>query len=85
METILKVDVGEYGIVGYAVYVESNIRKWSMVNDVIFVDNPEITTNLSEVGKDNDTFIVHELRNRDRYGTRVRQEKCPFAQSQIWP
>jgi len=45
MKTILKVDVGKYGIVGYAVYVESNIRKWPMVGDDIFVDDPEITTN----------------------------------------
>ena len=50
METILMVDVGKYGIVGYAVYVESNIRKWPMVGDDIFVDDPEITTNTHKWG-----------------------------------
>ena len=44
-EAILEVDVGKYGIVGYAVYVESNIREWPMVGDDIFVDDPEVTAN----------------------------------------
>ena len=45
METILEVDVSEYGIVGYSIYVEANIREWPMVSDDVFVDDPEITTN----------------------------------------
>ena len=39
METIFEVDVSKYGIVGYAIYVESNIRKWPMVGNDIFVDD----------------------------------------------
>ncbi len=37
METILEVDVSEDGIVGNAVYVKSNIRKWPMVGNDILV------------------------------------------------
>ena len=45
VETILEIDVSEDRIVGNAIYVESNIRKWPMVGDDIFVDDSEITTN----------------------------------------
>jgi len=45
VESIFEVDVGKYGIVGYAVYVETNIREWPMVSYDILVDDPEITTN----------------------------------------
>ena len=45
VETILEIDVSEDRIVGNAVYVESNIRKWPMVGDDILVNDAEITTN----------------------------------------
>ncbi len=45
VETIFEVDVGKDGIVGYAIYVESNIREWPMVGNDILVDDVEITTN----------------------------------------
>ena len=45
VETIFEVDIGKDGIVGYAIDVESNFRKWSMVSDDIFVDDSEVTTN----------------------------------------
>ena len=45
VETILEIDVSEDRIVGNAIYVESNIRKWPMVGDDIFVDDAEIATN----------------------------------------
>jgi hypothetical protein len=58
VETILEVDVSEDRIVGNAIYVESNIRKWPMVGDDIFVDDSEITTNTniwgSSFGGDSD-------------------------------
>ena len=45
VETILEIDVSEDGIVGNAIYVESNIRKRPMVGDDIFVNDSEIATN----------------------------------------
>jgi hypothetical protein len=45
MEAILEVDISKDGVVGNAVYVESNIRKWPMVGDDIFVNDSEIATN----------------------------------------
>ncbi len=58
VETILEVDISEDGIVGNAIYVESNIRKWSMVGNDAFIDDPEITTNTniwcSGLGGDSD-------------------------------
>ena len=45
MESILKVDICEDGIVGYAINVESDIGERTMISDDVFVDNSEVTTN----------------------------------------
>ena len=45
VKTVFEINVGKDGIVGYAIYVKSDIREWPMVGNDIFVDDAEITTN----------------------------------------
>ena len=59
VKTVFEINVGKDGIVGYAIYVESDIREWTMVGNDVLIYYSEVTaeTNIWRSGFGSDSYV----------------------------